>query len=235
MERKYYEAYEDRYRQIHGQGLQWFYDDPTPVVLETAEEFGIGPDRKVLELGCGEGRDAWPLLSRGYNLLATDVSPAAIAFAREKWPGFSENFAVLDCIAGEIAEKFDYIYAVAVVHMLVEDSDRDCFYGFIRNHLNPDGIALICTMGDGKVERQTDPSAAFELQKRIHEQSGEEVQVAATSCRTVSFETLHKELNRNGLHIVKEGIAKASPDFPVLMYAVVKPETDYIKTGEGKL
>ena len=122
----------------------------------------------------------------------------------------------------EIPEKFDFIYAVAVVHMLVEDADRDAFYTFLRSHLTPDGIALICTMGDGEMERKTDIRTAFDLQSRTHEQTGKEVQIASTSCRMVSFDTLHKELYRNGLHILKEGLTAAPPDFPMLMYTVVK-------------
>ena len=134
MERKYYEAYDDRYRQVHSQNLQWFYDDPTPIVAQTMEEFGITRQQKLLELGCGEGRDAYPLLKQGYHLLATDISPEANAYAKKKWPEFAENFQILDCVAGDIPEKFDFIYAVAVVHMLVEDGDRDGFYTFIREH-----------------------------------------------------------------------------------------------------
>lgn len=222
MERKYYEAYDDRYRQIHGEGLQWFYDDPTPIVAETMRDFSITPARKILELGCGEGRDAYPLLREGYRLLATDISPAAIEYAQKKWPEYSKNFGVLDCISAEIPEKFDFIYAVAVVHMLVEDADRDAFYTFLRSHLTPDGIALICTMGDGEMERKTDIRTAFDLQSRTHEQSGREVQIASTSCRMVSFEALHEELRRNGLVVLKEGLTSAPPDFPMLMYAVVK-------------
>ena len=222
MDRKYYEAYEDRYRQIHGEGLQWFYDDPTPIVAETVREFGITPAHKLLELGCGEGRDAYPLLRQGFDLLATDISPAAIAFAKKKWPEYAKNFAILNCVAGNLPEKFDFIYAVAVVHMLVEDADRNAFYQFLRKHLNPGGIALICTMGDGEVERQTDIRTAFVLQERTHEQTGKTVQIAGTSCRMVNFETFHTELNRNGLRILKEGFTSAPPDFPMLMYAVVK-------------
>ena len=222
MERKYYEAYDDRYRQIHSQNLQWFYDDPTPIVAEIIREFGITQTHKLLELGCGEGRDAYPLLLDGYDLLATDISPEAINFAKKKWPDFAEHFGVLDCISGNIPGKFDFIYAVAVVHMLVEDADRDGFYAFIRNHLTPNSIALICTMGDGEMERKTDIRTAFDLQSRTHEQTGKEVQIASTSCRMVSFDTLHKELYRNGLHILKEGLTAAPPDFPMLMYAVVK-------------
>ena len=35
-------------------------------------------------------------------------------------------------------------------------------------------------------------------------------------------EELRKELERNGLQILKEGITESPPDFPVMMYAVVK-------------
>ena len=108
--------------------------------------------------------------------------------------------------------------------MLVEDADRDAFYNFIRNHLADNGIALICTMGDGKMERKTDIRTAFELQERTHEQTGKTVQIAATSCRLVSFDTLHKELQRNSLQILCEGITAAPPDFPQMMYTVVRGE-----------
>ena len=220
MKRKYYEAYDDRYRQVHSQNLQWFYDDPTPIVMETIKKFGIGYSHNILELGCGEGRDAYPLLKQGYKVSATDISTAAIRYAQEKFLEFADNFAVLDCVAGVMHGKFDFIYAVAVLHMLVDDADRDAFYTFIREHLNPKGIALICTMGDGAMERQTDISTAFELQKRTHEQSGKEVQIANTSCRIVSFDRFCRELERNGLLIVEDGITSALPDFPMLMYAI---------------
>ena len=222
MERKYYEAYDERYRQIHSQNLQWFYDDPTPIVMETIKKFEISHDHKILELGCGEGRDAYPLLKQGFTLLATDISPEAIAYAKKKWPEFAENFAVLDCVGGCLQEKFHFIYAVAVVHMLVEDGDRDAFYTFIREHLTHEGVAIICTMGDGEMERQTDIRTAFDLQNRTHEQTGRKVAIASTSCRMVSFETLHTELRRNDLAIIEEGITCALPDFPMLMYTVVK-------------
>lgn len=228
MKRNYYEAYEDRYRQIHDAGLQWFYDDPTPIVLETIRRFGITQDQKILELGCGEGRDAYPLLQQGFRVLATDISPAAIGYARKKWPEFAGNFGVLDCVAGKTEETFDFIYAVAVLHMLVEDVHRDAFYRFIRDHLNSGGIALICTMGDGKMERQTDIHIAFDLQERTHESTGKTVKIANTTCRMVNFDTFENELARNGLAVLETGITAAPPDFPVLMYAVVKGENHEI-------
>ena len=227
MERKYYEAYDDRYRQIHSMDLQWSHNEPTPIVMETIREFGIRREQPILELGCGEGRDAALLLREGYGLIATDISAEVIRYDREKWPEFSERFSVLDCVAGELPDRFDFIYAVAVVHMLVEEEDRARFYGFIREHLEAGGIALICTMGDGKIQRQSDIRTAFDLLPRVHQQTGKEVRIAGTSCRMVDFETFRAELRRNGLAIRKEGITAAPPGFPVLMYAVVERDPSW--------
>ena len=222
MQRKYYEAYDDRYRQIHEYDLQWFHTEPSAIVMETINTFSISTQNKLLEIGCGEGRDAFPLLKNGFNLLATDVSSEAIRFCKSTFPEFNSRFQVLDCVSGNMACSFDFIYAVAVIHMLVLNEDRDAFYTFIRRHLTPTGIALICTMGDGNFERQSDIKTAFDIQDRIHEQTGKSVQIASTSCRMVSFETFRRELGRNNLMIIEEGVTSVEPDFTQMMYAVVK-------------
>lgn len=221
-ERKYYEAYDDRYRQVHQQSMQWFDNKPSLIVADTIRDFSLSYHVKLLEIGCGEGRDAYPLLKQGFDLLATDVSPVAISFCRMKMPDFAEHFQVLDCVTEKLNDTFDFIYAVGVVHMLVPDTDRNAFYQFIRSHLKPDGVALICTMGDGSIERQTDVRIAFDVQDRVHEQTGKVVQVAGTSCRMVNFKTFNKELEQNGLIVVKQGITAVEPDFPQMMYAIVK-------------
>lgn len=220
MERKYYEAYDDRYRQVHSQGIQWFDSAPSKIVGETIRNYGISG--RILELGCGEGRDGAFLLSQGFDVLATDISPAAIAFCRARDPQHRAQYQVLDCVNGELEEKFDFIYAVAVVHMLVEDGDRAKFYGFIRDHLREDGIALVCTMGDGITERASDASRAFEVQKRIHEPTGREVAIASTSYRAVSFDSFRREIADAGLAILEDGLTDIQPDYYKMMYAVVK-------------
>lgn len=222
MMRKYYEAYDDRYRQVHGEKLRWFTAAPSPIVSQVMSEFGICPTQKILEVGCGEGRDAKHLLSSGYDVLATDVSAAAIAWCQKEFPEDAAHFQVLDCLRHSLDISFDFIYAVAVIHMLVPDEDRNVFYQFVRRHLNNSGIALICTMGDGATERQSDIRTAFDLQERIHEETGKTVHIAGTSCRMVSFDTFGTELRRNGLAVLKQGTTSIEPDFPQMMYVVVK-------------
>lgn len=65
-EREYYEAYDDRYKQVHQKSLKWFSDNPSKIVDETIKEYGISKEAKIIEIGCGEGRDAIYLLENGY-------------------------------------------------------------------------------------------------------------------------------------------------------------------------
>ena len=105
--------------------------------------------------------------------------------------------------------------------MLPPDEDRRDFYRFVREHLTENGIALICTMGDGQTERMSDIRDAFVLQEREHP-SGK-VMVAGTSCRMVSFPHFEAELAEARLQILEEGLTSCPPDFDSLMYAVVRP------------
>lgn len=220
--RKYYEAYDDRYRQVHEKDLQWSSDMPSPIVSQILERYAISADSTILELGCGEGRDAVHLLKQGRHVTATDISPEAIRHCREKYPDFAEYFQILDCLSGRLEQKFDFIYAIALIHMLVEDTDRTGFYHFIREHLNNNGIALVCTMGDGTIDRRSDIATAFDLQERTHGESGEKLLLAGTSCRMVAWENFLREIIGGGMQVAEHGLTAVEPDFPVMMYAVMK-------------
>ena len=218
--RKYYAAYEERYKTAHALGVSWSSPVCTPIVLEVLEKYGMDRHQPLLEIGCGEGRDSRAVLDAGYALSATDLSLEAISYCKRLLPQYADHFSVLDCLSQKLDERFDFIFAIAVVHMLVLDGDRDGFYRFFREHLSEKGIGLICTMGDGKFEMQSDISDAFTLRERNHETG--KMLVAGTSCRMVSWETFEKELERNGLTVIEKGISEALPNFDSLMYAVVK-------------
>ena len=218
--RKYYTAYDERYKTAHARGVSWASDVSTPIVMEMMKKYTIHQDQQLLEIGCGEGRDSKTVLENGYRLMATDISEEAIAYCKKTMPQYQSHFRVLDCLSDRLDMRFPFIYSIAVIHMLVPDEDRNGFYQFIHDHLTEDGIALICTMGDGECEIQSDISQAFALRERDHE-SGK-MMVAGTSCRMVSFRTFERELERNHFTIVEKGITGSLPDFDSLLYAVVK-------------
>ncbi|MGN0706498.1 MAG: class I SAM-dependent methyltransferase [Faecalibacterium sp.] len=220
MEKAYYLAYEERYQTAHAQGIRWGGEEPTPIVQELAAELDPAQKLHILEIGCGEGRDAFPLLERGYHLLATDVSPESIAWCKAQKPTFAAHFQQLDCLRENLPQHFDLILAVAVLHMLVLDEDRAAFYRFLTAQLAPSGKALICTMGNGETESCTDPAEAFLTVPRQH--GAQTLYEAATSCRRVSWQTFRAELDRAGLHVLRQGQTSVPGDFPELMYAVVE-------------
>ncbi len=220
--KKYYEAYDERYKTVHQKGVSWSSDRPTPIVLDVMDRYGITAGEPILEIGCGEGRDSYAVLQRGYNAYCTDLSPEAITYCQNKYSQYSNRFGRLDCLRDDLAVQYDFVYAVAVVHMLVLDEDRNGFYRFIYNHLTADGYALVCSMGDGIHETQSDIRNAFVLQERNHEKG--KMSVAGTSCRMVSFATFEKEINQNGFAIVEKGITASLPDFDGLMYAVIRKQ-----------
>ena len=105
----YYEAYEERYKAAHEKGVCWFDGEPSNVVARVMERYGITRRSSLLEIGCGEGRDAGALLQSGFDLTATDVSPEAIAYCRGKWPEYAARFKVLDCVKDSLEERFDFV------------------------------------------------------------------------------------------------------------------------------
>ena len=218
--REYYKAYEDRYKTIHQKGASWFSNTSTPIVMELLEKYGISLSSSILEIGCGEGRDAKALLEKGYCLKATDVSPEAISYCKAAFPEHISNFQTLDCLKDHHPFSYTFIYSVAVIHMLVPSKDRTDFYQFIYQHLTENGLSLICTMGDGKIERETDIRKAFRVEEREH--SSGSIPVSSTSCKMVSFSTFEKELKENHFTIIEKGLTESFPDFPILMYALVK-------------
>ena len=50
----------------------------------------------------------------------------------------------------------------------------------------------------------------------------EEVHIAGTSCRVVSFDTLSREIDYNNLILLDSGLTSIEPDFPTIMFVVIK-------------
>ena len=223
MDKKpYYLAYEDRYRQVHEKGLLWLGNKPTPEVSRFLNRYNCSKNQSILEVGCGEGRDSLFLLSEGFNVLGTDSSLEAIETCNRLSDNkYINNFMCLDFIESNLNKTFDFIYSVAVLHMLVEDVHRDMFFKFIKKHLDENGKALIMVIGDGEQEMKTDTTKAFELVKRCHEETDTEINIASTSCRVVKWEHLFNEVKRNGFKLLSNELILDSPGFSSCMSIVI--------------
>ncbi len=220
--KKYYEAYDKRYRQIHEKGLSWSTENHTPIVEETIRKYGL-EKKRTLEIGCGEGRDARYLLDRNYDVLAIDVSPEAIDYCIHRDPKHKNRYMTADILSENAVEgKFGFIYSIACLHMLVPDEDRKGFYRFIQEHLEYEGYALILSMGDGDRESISDITKAFDDVNRIHQETEAEVRIAATSCRIVNSDVFQKEAMNGGFSILEYGMTEIENHFDQMMYMIMK-------------
>ena len=84
MGKKYYEAYNDRYKAAHEKGVSWASDESSPIVLAAIKKYKPEEAGMMLEIGCGEGRDAKAVPDEGYRLLATDISKEAVEYCKKQ-------------------------------------------------------------------------------------------------------------------------------------------------------
>ena len=222
MKEEYYKAYDKRYKQIYDLNLLWEIPKPTKEVMDVIDKFNINKSDKILDLGCGEGRDSIYLLDNGYNVLAVDYSVNVINKCNELTNNkYINNFKQFDLIKDKLNDKYKFIYSIAVLHMFVEDNHRNSFYKCIYNHLEEDGIALIICMGDGVKEYKSNVEDAFKDTIRFNINSKKEVKVVNTSCSIKSIDNIKKEIENNELKILDISIVDDLPNFDKCICAVV--------------
>ncbi|MGA4843585.1 class I SAM-dependent methyltransferase [Streptomyces sp. G45] len=113
----------------------------------------IAPGR-VLELGCGPGRNALHLAARGFDVTAVDLSPKAIDWARERAreAGAEVRFLLGDAFALDVAAlggPFDLVYDSGCFHHLPPHR-RVSYRDLLGRALAPGGhYALTCFAAGG--------------------------------------------------------------------------------------
>lgn len=122
----------------------------TPSPLSLTAEPKFPRQSRILELGCGVGRDAVFFADKGHNVLATDSSEVVIKQDREHFPHSGVQFEVLDMQQPlpYLPASFDVVYANLALHYYPEEKTQ----GIIKNIskiLKNDGVlAFACKSKD---------------------------------------------------------------------------------------
>ncbi|WP_436737023.1 SAM-dependent methyltransferase [Streptomyces sp. BBFR102] len=110
--------YADRERPV-----PFFVAKPDANLARHLDEGLLEPGARVLDLGCGPGRNALHLAARGYRVDAVDLSPAAVDWARERAraAGAEIRFHLGDAFAPDAAGldgPYDLIHDSGCFHHL---------------------------------------------------------------------------------------------------------------------
>jgi SAM-dependent methyltransferase len=110
--------------------------------LDIEEVFALikKPNPKVLEIGCGNGRDAIEILRHTEDYLGVDISEELIRLAQQKIP--HGKFVAADIESFKFPKNLDVIFSFAsLIHV-----HREAFGSILKNAraaLNPSGIFRI--------------------------------------------------------------------------------------------
>ncbi|NUV69506.1 class I SAM-dependent methyltransferase [Streptomyces sp. CAI-121] len=162
--------YADRSREV-----PFFADKPDENLDAHLRQGRIAPGR-VLELGCGPGRNAVHLASLGFEVDAVDLSPAALTWARERAEEagvgslrFHHGDAFTLTAAGAaLTGPYDLIYDSGCFHHLPPHR-RISYLALLERCLAPDGhFALTCfAAGEGGMGSEL-PDAELYLTGGLH-------------------------------------------------------------------
>jgi SAM-dependent methyltransferase len=99
--------------------------------------------RLLLDVACGTGKSFLPMVERGYEVVACDLSPGMVACAREKVADGRAEVLVADMRDLPELGAFDLITCLddAINYLTSESEMRAALRGFARN-LRPGGLAI---------------------------------------------------------------------------------------------
>lgn len=167
----YYSFYENRYRTVYDAGIETWSGQALTHELDAFIQFNdsITEGSRIIDLGCGEGRNAAYMSQRGCTVTGVDLSITALKKAkqlfgyRENLFFLNENVLTLDSMRNHI---FDAAISIGCLHMLVQRHHRRLFLEQVRRVVKPEGLIFMINQGDGQHEKKTSPDDTLKVERR---------------------------------------------------------------------
>ena len=118
--------------------IPWLYD---PLDYEVMIPILQAPRvRRILDLGCGSGRNAVPLENAGYEVHGVDSAPESIVICRQ-FVRAPERFREASAAALPYPDRhFDAVLDVGCLHMLPDRASRATVLAEVERVLKPEGF-----------------------------------------------------------------------------------------------
>ena len=126
----------------------WDIGRPQPVFARLADQGLLGGE--LLDSGCGTGENTMMAATHGADALGVDISPNAIAQAREKAAGrgSAARFEVADVLNfSQLGLTFDTVVDSGVFHVF-DDGDRARYVASLASVMRPGATCYLLCFSD---------------------------------------------------------------------------------------
>ena len=149
--------WETLYKTQKVETMPWYNESLDSDLEKELAERKVITDGKFLDLGTGPATQAMWLAERGFNVIGSDLSEAAISRAKKIYSNAKNvNFIVDDIINSTLKDnEFDYIFDRGCFHVLLP-SDRKKYIRKIKKILKVNGMLFLKCFSD-KEPRQEGP------------------------------------------------------------------------------
>lgn len=131
-----------------------------------ADQFG----KKILDLGCGTGRETIPLLQAGYDVTAVDLSDDMLNILAKKAEGYHlNNLKVVkaDMCEVRLPEKQDVVILPISTILIIEDKEK--LFRNVYENLRPGGVFAFWYTDYTKVGKSQTMKPIYMFSKGKHE------------------------------------------------------------------
>ncbi|MFF0477190.1 class I SAM-dependent methyltransferase [Streptomyces sp. NPDC004284] len=151
--------------------VPFFVAKPDENLVSYVEQGLLPAGGKVLDLGCGPGRNALYLASAGYEVTGVDLSPTAVAWAEERArEKGAENVRFLcgDAFTAALDGPYDLVYDSGCFHHLPPHR-RISYLALLDRVLAPGGHFALTSFAAGEGGMGSElPDADFYREGKLH-------------------------------------------------------------------
>ncbi|NQT31933.1 MAG: methyltransferase domain-containing protein [Deltaproteobacteria bacterium] len=183
-----------------------FTKDTETEVAWMVKEYLTSPEMKILDVGCGTGRHAINLATKGYkNITGIDLSPGMIGAANKvaKEQNVQVDFRVCDARELPFQNEFDAALCLCegAFSLLENDAENYKVLKAVHQSLKKNGIFILTTLNlfrEGKFDPMT---CRIETEIEITQKDGQR-KTLKCSDRSYTFPELKWVLEQHGFKVI---------------------------------
>ena len=118
------------------------YHNQLDLYLGLAGSTGAESPKKILDVGCAQGTLALLLAERGHDVVALDLRPGFLEYAKSRYTHGRIRFVAGNALECELDERFDLVFANQIIEHLVYPEQ---LIRILKGFLTPNGTLVVTT------------------------------------------------------------------------------------------